>query len=87
MAKLTEAASLQIVHDNLPPELCLKISGPQVTSSRSNTPAFYFEPSSLEKSYLHSSYLYKNHIYKSKALQHPSLQRIYRWMSVKGGHI
>jgi hypothetical protein len=96
MAKLTEAASLRIVHDNLQPELCPKKSGPKksrpkksrqvspplVTSSRSNKLALYFEPSSLDKSYIKPSYLTKSH-----SLQSPSLQRIYRWMSVKGDHI
>jgi hypothetical protein len=92
MAKLTEAASLQIVFDNLLARLCLNESIKtsffssfflsHVTFTRSNKLALYFEQSSLDKSRFKKS-LYQ----KSNSLQNPSLQRIFRWMSVKGDRI
>lgn len=95
MAKLTESASLQIVDDKLLPLYCLSKSNSGINhcdnlqhdlqhdgTSRFNNPSLYFKQNDF-----HLSSLEKNCLKQSKPLQSPSLQRIFRWLSVKGDRI
>ncbi len=94
MAKLAESVSLQIVDDKLLPLYCLRKSNSEINhcnnhdgASRFNNPSLYFKQNDFKQNDFHLSSLEKNCLKQSKPRQSPSLQRIFRWPSVKGDRI